>query len=52
GVLPIDNPEVLAFMQSVTSQFRLAPNLTDKERQEILEDLAEYFKFQLQKRKK
>lgn len=52
GVLPIDDPDVLEFMQSVSGQFRLAPNLSDKERQEILEDLAEYFKFQLQKRKK
>lgn len=51
GVLPIDDPEVLAFMQSVTSQFRLAPNITDKARQEILEDMADYFKFQLEKRK-
>lgn len=51
GVLPIDDPEVLDFMKTVTGQFRIAANLSAKERQEILEDLADYFKFQLEKRK-
>lgn len=51
GIHPIDNPELVEFMKSVNGQFRLAPNLSDKSRQIIMEDLADYFKFQLEKHK-
>lgn len=51
GVKAIDDPDTLAFMQQIVGDFRTDPDLTDKDRQEILEDLAEYFRFKLQQKK-
>jgi transcriptional regulator with XRE-family HTH domain len=51
GVKAIDNPEVTDFMKTVVGEFRLDPNLTPKDQQEIIEDLAEYFRFKIQQKK-
>jgi transcriptional regulator with XRE-family HTH domain len=51
GVKAIDNPEVTDFMKTVVGEFRLDPNLTPKDQQEIIEDLAEYFRFKMQQKK-
>lgn len=51
GVKAIDDPEVTDFMKTVVGEFRLTPGITPNDRQEIMEDLAEYFKFKLQQKK-
>lgn len=51
GVKAIDDPEVNDFMKTVVGEFRLTPGITPRDRQEIMEDLAEYFKFKMQQKK-
>lgn len=52
GVQAIDDPEVIEFMKTVTGEFRLDKNISDKEKQIILEDLADYFRHKLEQRKR
>lgn len=52
GVQAIDDPEVVEFMKTVTGEFRLDKNISDKEKQIILEDLADYFRHKLEQRKR
>lgn len=47
----IDDPEVIDFMKTVVGEFRLDTHLTPNDRQEIMEDLSEYFRFKLQQKK-
>lgn len=51
GIKPIDDPEVTDFMKTVVGEFRLIPGITPTDKQEIMEDLAEYFHFKLQQKK-
>ena len=51
GVKAIDDPEVTDFMKTIVGEFRLTPDITPNDRQEIMEDLAEYFHFKLQQKK-
>ncbi len=51
GVKAIDDPEVVNFMKTVVGEFRLDSHLTPKDRQEIMDDLAEYFRFKIQQKK-
>lgn len=51
GVKAVDDPEVTDFMKTVVGEFRLTPDITPNDRQEIMEDLAEYFHFKLQQKK-
>ncbi|VBB06492.1 Hypothetical protein LUCI_1725 [Lucifera butyrica] len=52
GVKAIDDPEVLDFMKDITADFRLDKNISEKEKREILEDLADYFRFKMEQFKR
>lgn len=51
GVLPIDDPEVRKLMETVTAEFRMAPDVPEKAKQEILREMANYFKYKLEQEK-
>lgn len=47
-----DDPAVQKLMNRITTHLRTDPNMSDKEKEMILEDTAEFLKFRLQQRKK
>ncbi|MBP2660148.1 MAG: hypothetical protein H6Q69_3180 [Firmicutes bacterium] len=46
----INNPTVLNFVKMIASELQLNNNLSEKDCQEILEDLTEYSRFKLQQK--
>ncbi|WP_371374831.1 helix-turn-helix domain-containing protein [Sporomusa aerivorans] len=51
GIRSVDNPAVNDFFKTVVEEFQSTPAITPKDRQEIMEDLAEYFHFKMQQKK-
>ncbi|MBO8138365.1 MAG: helix-turn-helix domain-containing protein [Desulfotomaculum sp.] len=48
----IRDPEIQSFMNELNAFFRVDKNLTPEAKREIMEDLAEYFRFKIQQHKK